>query len=318
MIFIFFCNESDNQKVIDIFDNSLEKFDLERKDGDIEVWDYMSYSDYNLIEKYWKKIVAECKRRFDDVKNDNVLYFTNQLIYRMTKLVDEKSKKTFINTFFKSTYFYELKLNKFKMEEYNFHQLCYIYKFCPESLIYSIDRFKEFEYFKGDYFKKFLRVRYIESLSKSFNEEQLYYFYAIKILDYKDILRETKEKVVKSNNQVLISYYLKNSIFESKEIDYLKKLKEENYWFQNYHLILYTDLVEDLDNSIDEYLLPDSLRDWKQKPKKQKRKDNYHEFYESNLKNKVVFINDSSLITQKVKVYLELKQEEKNEVFKKD
>lgn len=309
--FYFFCNERDNQKVIDIFDNSLERFNLERKDGEIEVWDYISYNDYNLIEKYWKKIITECEIRFDDAKDNNILYFTNQLIYRMTKLVDEKSKKTFINTFFKSTYFYELNLNKFKMEEYNFHQLCYIYKFCPESLIYSIDKFKEFEYFRGEDFKKFLRVRYIEALSKSFNEEQLYYFYAIKILNYLDILKETKEKVVNSNNQTLISHYLKDSIFGSEEIDYLKNLKNEEYWFQNYHLILFSDLLENLDNSINEYLLPEYAT-------KPRQKDNYREFYKINLNKKNVFINDSNVITEKVKIYLGLKLKEKTEVFLND
>lgn len=98
--FYFFCNKKYNSKIIDVFNKVLEKYDLERNDAKIELWKYIEYNNYNLIEKYWKKVISESKARFDEEKSNNKLYFVNQLIYRMTNLKDDKQRKIFLTTFF--------------------------------------------------------------------------------------------------------------------------------------------------------------------------------------------------------------------------
>ena len=119
----------------------LEKYDLERNNAKAEVWEYIEYNNYNLVEKYWKKLISDSKARFNKNKTDNKLYFINQLIYRMSHLKDDKQRKVFLITFFKSTYFNELNIESYQMKEYNFHQICYIFRFCPEIIIYSINKF---------------------------------------------------------------------------------------------------------------------------------------------------------------------------------
>ena len=50
---------------------------------------------------------------------------------------------------------------------------------------------------------------------------------------------------------MLISYYLSIHLFSEQDINTLKNNTDEAYWFQNYHLILYTpNLLTDLENSI--------------------------------------------------------------------
>ncbi|MGM9978164.1 MAG: RNA-directed DNA polymerase [Clostridium sp.] len=285
--FYFFCNKKDNEKIINIFDNILEQYNLERNDGKIEIWTYLEYNNYYVIDKYWKKIISACRSRYNKSMNNNKLYFINQLIYRISKLKDDRQRKVFLNTFFKSTYFNNIDITKYDMEESNYHQLCYIFKFCPETMLYAINKFKNISYFTGDTFKKFLKVRYQETLLKSYNEEQLYYYYVIKILKLDLILKETEDIVVKSNNQILISYYLKDNIFNDKNIELLKSKKDECYWFQNYHLILFTDLKNNIENSIQEYLIPEYIR---LNPKNKKnitlKQETYMKFYTTNLEEK--------------------------------
>lgn len=64
--------------------------------------------------------------------------------------------------------------------------------------------------------------------------------------------------VLKSQNQILIAYYLKDGLFSEEQINSLKLLDNEKFWFQNYHLILYRpELIADLDGSVTKYLLPE-------------------------------------------------------------
>ena len=111
--FYFFCNKIDNEKIIRVFDTVLEKHDLERNDGKLELWMYLEYNNYNIVEKYWKKIISKCKERYNDEEENNKLYFINQLIYRMSNLKGDKQRKSFLNTFFKSTYFQQIKIEKY-------------------------------------------------------------------------------------------------------------------------------------------------------------------------------------------------------------
>ena len=73
--FYFFCNEEDNQSVLKIFCEVLEKYELEMNNDKTEYWNYENYSDMNLVEKYWKKIVSEDRQKVQNTMNDKPLLF---------------------------------------------------------------------------------------------------------------------------------------------------------------------------------------------------------------------------------------------------
>ena len=310
--FYFFCNKNDAEEVIKIFDKVLEKYELERNDDKKEVWTYETFNNYNLVARYWKKLIAKCNIRFNNEKDDNKLYFINQLVFRLSNLDDEKLKKVFINNFFKTRYFQELDLEKFQVKDYDYHQLCFLLKLSPESLLFTADRFSNMNNFDNNKLYKFLLVRYKESLQKLFHEEQLYFYYAINVFGFTDILTLTKEAVIKTNNQILISYYLKDGLFGPEEINILKEKYEEQYWFQNYHLILYTpELNDNLDESIDKYLVP-------RKADKEIQKKSYKEFYKDNLQSQIPIIRDITGVLNEINEYLELRIREMEVDFEPD
>ncbi|MEW9946579.1 hypothetical protein AB2T78_20735 [Clostridium butyricum] len=319
--FYFFCNKNDNENIVKIFDKVLEKYELERNDAKKEIWNYETFNDYNLVARYWKKVIAHCNVRFDEERNNNKLYFINQIVYRMSNLEDSKLKKTFINNFFKTKYFRELNLDKYQVKNYDYHQLCFIFKFSPEAMIYAIDKFNVMNDFDKNRLFKFFKVRYKEILQESFNDEQLYFYYAIKILNFTDLLIQEKDAVIKSNNQILISYYLKDRLFGSEDIDILKANNDEKYWFQNYHLIIYSpDLLVDLENSIYKYLIPKNSKELvndkpNKKAKKELQRKSYMDFYKENIELKNPIIRDISNVTAEIKDYLRLKIEENEAAF---
>lgn len=152
--------------------------------------------------------MSHCNTKFRKNQDNNKLYFINQLIYRMSKLKDDKLKKVFINNFFKTIYFQELDLEKFKIKTYDYHQLCFLMKFTPECMLYLIGRLNEMSDFDNNELYEFFKVTYVQALKSEYNEEQLYY-YSIKIFNFDDILKNASELVLKSDNEILISYYLK-------------------------------------------------------------------------------------------------------------
>lgn len=311
--FYFFCNNYDIEKIKKIFDNILEKNGLERNYIKTEIWDYLTYNNYNLIEKFIKKIIHESKEKNNTILNfkDKAFFPSNQLIYRLSQLTDEKSKKIFINTFFKSYYFQTLDLKNFSFQEYNYHQLLYIFKLNPESFLYTLNKFKTIKFFQGKFFKNFLLMRYKEVLKSNFYEEQLYYFYAIKMFNFEDILKTLKNFVLNSKNQILISYYLQENLFSIDDIEKLKAFSTEDYWFQNYHLILYTEPSSELDNNINKYLIPTYAI-------KPKTKDTYFNFYKACLSNNLSFIRDFSSLETELTSYLSKKQYELFEKYVKE
>lgn len=314
--FYFFCNEPDNTKIISIFDKVLEEYDLERSNKK-EVWTYETFNNRNLVSRHWKKLVAHCNIRFQKKEDNNKLYFINQMVYRMSKLDNEKQKKIFINNVFKIRYFRELPLEKFQVKKYDYHQLCFLLKYSPESMLYSTDRFADMETFDSQNMHRFFQVRYQECLKNCYNEEQLYYFYAISILGFNDILEQFKELVAKSRNQILISYYLKDNLFGKNEINYLKDLTDEKYWFQNYHLILYCpELLSHLEDSIEKYLIPKRITlPYCSKESKSIKRTSYLDFYKTNLTNKKSIIRDIPSVKQTIIEYLELRMQESEEIF---
>lgn len=307
--FYFFCNKNDTDKVIKIFDKVLEEYELERNDHKKETWTYETFNNYNLVARYWKKIIAHCNIRFNPEKEDNKLYFINQLVFRISKLENDKLKKVFINNFFKTKYFRELDLEKYQVKDYDYHQFCFLLNLSPESMLYTADKFSAMSRFDKDNVQKFFEVRYKEALQKEFNEEQLYFYFAIKMFGFTNILSKWKGEVIKSNNQILISYYLKDEQFEEEEILLLKEKDDEQYWFQNYHLILYSDdLLEDLDESILKYLIPKSAE-------KERQITSYMDFYRGNLLLENTIIRDIPDVLNEVKDYLALRIEESEAGF---
>ncbi|MDR4914120.1 hypothetical protein RGU76_03095 [Bacillus pseudomycoides] len=307
--FYFFCNKNDTDEVIKIFDKVLEKYELERNDNKKEVWTYETFNNYNLVARYWKKLIVDCNVRFDKERDDNKLYFINQLVFRVSKLEDDKLKKVFINNFFKTKYFRELEVEKYQVKDYDYHQLCFLLNLSPETMLYTVDKFNAMSNFNNKKLHKFFQVRYREALKTSFNEEQLYFYYAIKIFGFTDILIEYKNSVIETNNQILISYYLKDAYFEKVEIDKLKENVDEQYWFQNYHLILYSaELLADLENSIVKYLIP-------KKVKMEKQKNSYMEFYKENILSDLPIIRDIPDVFDEIEDYLALRIEESEEGF---
>lgn len=178
-------------------------------------------------------------------------------------------------------------------------------------MLYSIDKFSEMKRFDKQKVEEFFKVRYSEALKEPFNEEQLYFYYAIKLLGYDDIIKNAKALVLKSNNQILISYYLKDKKFDDNEIEELKQNTDEAYWFQNYHAILYTpELLSNLDININKYLMP--------KNAKSEQKTYYMNFYKKNLELGNSIIRDIEDVTEEIQEYLELKIKEYEEVFEED
>ena len=115
--------------------------------------------------------------------------------------------------------------------------------------------------------------------------------------------------MIKSNNQILISYYLKDGQFGKGDIDILKENDDDQHWFQSYHLILYSeDLLADIEKSIAKYLIPKKVNN-------ENKKKSYMEFYKENLKLKNSIIRDITDVLDEIKDYLKLRIEESEAAF---
>lgn len=310
--FYFFCNANDNEHIIKIFDIVLEQNELERSEKK-EIWTYETFNNFNILARNWKKLTAYCNLHFKAEKDDNKLYLINQIVYRMMRFNDDKLKRVFVNNIFKTNFFQEMPLEKFQVKNYDYHQFCFLMKFSPEALLYTSNKFANMQNFDNSRIKDFFNARYIETLKSIFNEEQLYYYYAIKIFGFEDILKNNSSLVCQSHNQVLISYYLKDNLFNVEELEILRSSVEESTWFQNYHLILYSvDLQEKLAENIEKYLIPSRLKSNGTPQKKiiTERKQVYLNFYEKNISEKTSFIQDIDTVQTQISQYLNLKFEE--------
>lgn len=109
---------------------------------------------------------------------------------------------------------------------------------------------------------------------------------------------------------------MQDNLFSQSEIDYLKTLTGEEYWFQNYHLILNRqELLQDIDNSIETYLIPESVKLPCTKKNKVQKREAYLNFYKTNLQNGNAIIRDIADVKQAIMDYLELRMEENEEAF---
>lgn len=320
--FYFFCNENDIEKIINIFDDALEKFDFSRKEEKYAIWNYETYNSYNILTRYWKATIRhwnlEVLKDYENSRKHSItiqhkLVFLNQLIYRLSSLSDEKSKRIFVTNFFKAKHFQETDFNKYDVKSYDYHQLFFLLKLAPESLLYTSYIFNNMNSFDNNCIKDFLLERYKESLSKPLHDEQLYFYFALKCYGFDTLLANTTKLVLESQNQVLISYYLKDNFFTQTQKDTLKILTSEEYWFQNYHLILFSpELLSDLDTNIQKFLIP------KRAIGKVHKETRYKNFYHDNLSNGNSMINDISIVIANIKQYLSLRYEETSVEFDDD
>lgn len=324
--FYLFCDVKDLNKVIEIFDKVLEKYDLEKNNEKLEILDYISYTEKDLIEKYWKFITKECrnqqfsqaeknKERVLDGKEplqNNNLFFTNQLIYRLKKLDNYKEQRVFIVNFFKSKFFHKIDFSNTFFQDYNFHQICYLIKKFPEIIIYIDNVIQAFNIFESDYFKEIALSYFKNSLKTSYHDEQLYFFYLVYKLDMLDSLKskEIYELVLNSENQILISYFIKYKLFSLTEVDAIKEIEDEEYWFVFYNLILNdVTLFSDLENSINKYLIPNKSREGRNPTN-----NNYLSFYKSNLENRIDILNSIEELVSEINEYLCLKWKSNDEI----
>ena len=86
--------------------------------------------------------------------------------------------------------------------------------------------------FDNNSIKDFLLARYKESLNKPLHDEQLYFYCALKCYGFDNALTNTTSLVLKSQNQILISYYLKDNLFTQVQKDTLKNLLTSNIGFK--------------------------------------------------------------------------------------
>lgn len=261
---------------------------------------------WKAIMRHWNvEVIKDLERQGQTgARIQHKLSFLNQLIYKLAGVKKERNKQSLIRNFFKTKHFRETDFEEYDIEEYDYHQLCFLLKTSPESLLYTSDIFNDMSGFDNQKIKVFLKARYKEALISAFYDLQLYYYYAIKCYHLEACLEDTTEMVLKSQNQILISYYLKDGLFSEDQINSLKPLDNEKFWFQNYHLILYTpELLSDLDESITKYLIP-------QRASTERRKERYKKFYKDNLTLGKAIINEISVVTENIVDYLEKRHQE--------
>lgn len=314
--FYFFCNKENIDNVINAFDKVLEKYDLEKNDEKVEIIDYLKYTSEDCIEKYWKTITTNIKAEIynktqqnNKLKEEgkkpqlyNNLFFTNQLIYRIGKINNFKKEKVFIVNFFKSEFFNTIDFSKTYFDDFNYHQICYILKKYPESILYINNIINGFEAFKSNDFKNLIYGFFKNSLKTDYQDEQLYYFVLMKKIDCIDKLKKDviRRMVLESENFPLISYFAMYDLFENSDYQKLLQIDNEEYWFVHYNLIiLKPQLYGDIDDAIDKYLVPKKAANGSE--------SKYHEFYKINIDNNISILNSVEQVETEVAYYLLLK-----------
>lgn len=317
-IYVFGYEKNENL-IKKIINEVLFDFSLELNDSKFEKIDYLSHNNNNVLTKYWKKIIhkqllsnnVDGITYSDKIKNNTnddgyYLNILNQLIYRRNLLQDEKKKAIFINGFFKSKFFNFMNFNNFYITRENLHQIQFIIKNHPETVLYIIEKIKKMKDKKfNDAFFDFLKTTFFNSLEKEFYEEQLYYYFALKKYNtnYK-FEKEIIQKVMKSNNQILSSYFVINEIdCEDYALEYLNE--KNNNWILNYHIILKAKDKLNIDVCLKKYLCPRMAKETKRYV--------YINFYKKLLDNNYKIINSISCVSTKINEYILEKNKEKKE-----
>lgn len=275
--FYFFCNNSDIDEITKIFSKVLGEYELDVNYDKTAVFDFEEYTRNNNLEKLWKVIINKAERvdLQAKVKNEQTYpAFFTQLVYRLSQIRELKYKRIFLSNFFKTHYFHEIDPKLYILSESDFNHICYIYKLMPETILYSLHKIKSIKSFDFDKFKDFVKTRFKSSLSTDKQEEQVYFYYALKLCHFDDELKNYKELVLKSNNQILISYFLIDNVISKDEYQIFVSAVQECEWLQNYHYLLA------YDKSNVDILIPSNA-------KKLVQKNSYKNFYTLNLDNNV-------------------------------
>ena len=316
--FYIFVNKEDTTKILKIFDEVLEKFNMSRNETKTEYYDYLKYTSSDVLEKYWKiisrKSLDQRKKQHEDDKNgdklNNNLFITNQLIYRIEKIDEYRLKKVFIVNFFKSQFFRKIDLTKTFLDNYNYHQILYIIKNFPEVVLYMDSIFDNFDEFKSEDFVNKIIYFYKKSLLSNYHDEQLYFYYLISKLGVTDRIKDkdTNDCVLKTGNSLLMAYYVKYGIFMDEQIQYLKDTDnfDDEYWLVYYYLIINdSNLFNDLENSILKYLIPSNTTS-------PELVSIYKEFYLDNLSSKIEILVPINKIKDKLNEYYSIKDKKKD------
>ena len=300
--FYFFCNQADKERIVECFAKVLDEYELQVNYDKTTVFDFEEYTKDNNLEKLWKKIIllsaekdkAILRERIDnslweddededgefydeksqngpDVEEfrDHPVFFT-QLVYRLSQISELKYKRIFLANFFKTFYFYNLNPDLYVLSRSDLNYICYIYKLMPETILYSLSTIMQMRGFDRSAFKEFVLTRFSSVLHTERQEEQVYFYYAIKLCKFDSELARFKDAVLHSENQILISYFILDKIITAADYQSEISNPQESKWLQNYHYLLVYDKT-----AIDA-LLPVHA-------KKSRQKQSYHDFYRRNL-----------------------------------
>lgn len=305
--FYFFCNSTDIDKIKEIFSKVLDEYELQVNYDKTTIFDFEEYSKSNNLEKLWMKIIKQSEEsdkrvrglpkggRLREMVAHYPVFFT-QLVYRLSQISDLKYKRIFLANFFKTYYFNNIDPELFTLSDSDFNYICYIYKLMPETILYSIDKVKLMKDFNISKFKDFAFSRFKSTLQTEKFEEQIYFYYAIKICGFDAELNAFKEVVLQSKNQILISYFIMDGIIQKADYQaFLDNCKEEE-WLQNYHYLL----QHEKENI--EILMPAAAL-------KERQKNSYKSFYELNLRNNVAMLKSIEEVKRGIQSCIESKIE---------
>ena len=304
--FYFFCNNSDVEKITKVFAKILDEYGLEVNYEKTQIFDFEEYTQNNNLEKLWKAIINQAVdaatkqgHQISEGKKLHSPIFT-QLVYRLSQIHELKYKRIFLANFFKTYYFHEMNTQIYVLSESDFNHICYIYKLMPEAILYSLHKIRTIDGFDNAKFKDFIKTRFKSSLFTEKQEEQLYFYYAMKICGFDSEFVYYKELVLKSKNQILISYYLIDNVISKEEYQACFDEPKESEWLQNYHFLL------TYDKSGTDCLIP-------LEAKKVAQKDSYRAFYQLNLDSNIPFLKPISSIARDIDVFISTKIDSYNE-----
>lgn len=300
--FYFFCHNSDIDKIKSIFSKILDAYELQVNYDKTVIFDFEEYTRDNNLEKLWKKIIKESQSRDELIKKQRKIkdtyvghpFFFTQLVYRLSQISELKYKRIFLSNFFKTYYFDNLKPKIYQLSESDLNNICYIYKLMPETMLYSLTTIKQMAGFNLKTFKEFVLARFDSVLHSEKYEEQVYFYYAIKVCGLDQELYAFKDLVLKSKNQILISYFVIDKIINKADYATFVTHPKENEWLQNYHYILVND------KSMIDMLIPENA-------KKDKQKSSYREFYKLNIDNNTPIMKPIKKVTEDIKKFIEAK-----------
>lgn len=279
----------------------LQKNNLFLNESKTEIFNYISYTKKNKLLKYWNKIKKIDKNANDKKSNNKSCIFLNQLIYRVQLIDEENEKRTFIVNFFKSNEFQEIELGDYFFSAENTHQLLFLFREYPESILYVTKKLLEIDNddFKNNImpqFISFFKDKFEKSLNNLFYEEQLYFYfgYVNFIKKYNKVINFEEEilnKIISSNNQVLQSFFV---IYHGLNIEFSN---DESKWLINYTLLSQKFNEKDLI-----YLCPKEALG-KGNPKDSWSKS-YAIFFKNNINNGVSIISPIDKVQEKIDYYL--------------